>query len=616
MTTRVSWCALFVGLACAGGALGQITVRSSVAGFSGLEGDAASIAPAVSADGRFVAFESDAANLVSGDVNGARDVFLRDAYEGTTILVSLAANGFPSNGRSSAPAISADGRHVAFVSEATNLVAGENSGERRVYVRDTWVRGALAVAPFLPLTSYDASEPAISADGRWIAATVARDSVRSQIVVLDRDADGDGAFDEPGAVATLLVSATPSNAPGNGPSYTPSISGDGRLVAFASEASDLVVGDVGGFGDVFVRDLVTRATRRASVTAAGAGGGGHSGGHAGGTIRFGVSLSRDGRSVAFGSEADDLVAGDGNGLVDVFVRNLVQNRTARVSVATDGSAADGASTFPSISGNGRFVAFTSLARTLLSQDANEAADVFVRDRDVNGDGTLDQLGDVATERASVGAANEEANAASGRFSGPAISDDGAVVAFDSGATNLVPGDANAAVDVFARDRRRCADSTVNSSGIVANVLRMNQSLGADPGHVVLASVGEPVSMRLNASPVGPEPARYALWVWAGEPTNYSRLEIAGTNLGCTVNPTPFATSGRLAPRLCLLGGFGPEYCGGVPVAGAPARAPWYRVRDRGISRPVTFTVQGVIEDAGTITARRLGITNAVTLRVR
>lgn len=614
MSKRMWAAAVFFGVASAA-AQGQVTVRASVAAAAAEQGDGSSTSPVSSADGRFVAFESDAANLVTGDTNDARDVFVRDGFEGTTTLVSRTANGRSSNGRSSAPSLSADGRHVAFVSDATDLVAGETSGERRVYVRDLWVPGALAVAPFLASAPYDASEPSISADGRWIAATVSRDGVHTQIVVLDRDADGDGAFDQPDGVAAILASATSSGAPGNAPSFLPSMSGDGRLVAFASDASDLVTGDAGSQADVFVRDLALRSTRRVSVSPTGAGGNGHSGGHAG-SIRYGVSISRDGRFVAFGSDADNLVANDRNGVADVFVRDLSVNRTTLVSIGTTGAQGDSISKLPSISSDGRFVAFTSAATTLYPQDTNETTDVFVRDRDVGGDGELDESGDVATERVSIGTANDEANAASARFAAPSISGDGEIIAFDSAASNLVPSDTNAVVDVFVRDRRPCGASTVNADGIVANVLRLNQSLGEVPTRVVTVGVGEPVSVRLNASPAGPDPARYVLWVWTGEPVNPTTLDVFGTHLGCTVNPSPFVTFGRPAPRLCLLGGLDPAFCADVPRLEAPARAPFFRTRGRGFSRPSTFTVQGVIEDSGTITGRRLGITNAVVLRVR
>lgn len=154
----------------------------------------------------------------------------------------------------------------------------------------------------------------------------------------------------------------------------------------------------------------------------------------------GATVSADGRFVAFSSEAADLVPGDGNGVSDVFVRDLRTGRTTRVSVSSAGVAGDRASTFPSLSGDGRLVAFRSFADNLVGRDRNGVEDVFVHDR-VAG----------TTERVSVGTSGQEANGPSLSVN---ISADGSAVAFSSTASNLVPDDRNGVRDVFVRDRAR------------------------------------------------------------------------------------------------------------------------------------------------------------------
>jgi Tol biopolymer transport system component len=213
----------------------------------------------------------------------------------------------------------------------------------------------------------------------------------------------------------------------NGGSLSPAISADGRFVAFNSYASNLVPGDTNGTTDIFVRDLLARVTRRVSVGPAGQGNSDSSGVPA---------ISADGRFVTFTSSASNLVPGDTNGAIDVFVRDLQAGVTKRVSVGTGGQAND-YSFFATISADGRFVAFESFAANLVPGDTNGTSDIFVRDL---------QAG--VTRRVSVGAAGQGNSDSSGA---PAISADGRYVAFFSHASNLVPGDTNGAYDIFVRD---------------------------------------------------------------------------------------------------------------------------------------------------------------------
>ncbi|HEV3364660.1 MAG TPA: hypothetical protein VG795_11100 [Acidimicrobiia bacterium] len=331
----------------------------------GGEADGASFTPSISADGRYVAFASAASTLVAGDTNGAEDVFVYDRATGASERVSVSSTGGQGDGASFDPAISGDGRHVAFASAATNLTPGDSYSEIDVFVHD-------------------------------------------------RETD-----------ATILASVGPEGLMGDGPSMAPSISGDGLLVAFESDADTLVREDNNGTGDVFVRDLVTRVTRKLSIAG---------GGQQTESPSFGPAMSADGRSVAFESFSSRLVPGDTNGALDVFVADVTTGSINRVSLATDGGEANDRSYSPSISADGSVVAFASFAGNIVPGDTNSLLDVFVHRRDRQ-----------TTTRLSVGPDGAEGN---GLSFAPVVSSDGALVVFSSEAGNLVPDDSNRTRDVF------------------------------------------------------------------------------------------------------------------------------------------------------------------------
>jgi Tol biopolymer transport system component len=240
----------------------------------------------ISADGRFVAFSSGASNLVPGDTNNRRDIFVHDQQTGQTIRVSIASDGSQANDHSDNVSISADGRFVAFSSGASNLVPGDTNETVDCFVHN-------------------------------------------------RDADGNGIFDEPEGIQTSRVSVASNGAQANDPGVQfSSISADGRFIAFRSRASNLVPGDTNGAEDVFVHDQQTRQTTRVSVASDGSQANGGSGA---------ASISADGRFVGFNSVASNLVAGDTNGDSDVFVHDQRTRQTTRVSVASDDSQANGGS---------------------------------------------------------------------------------------------------------------------------------------------------------------------------------------------------------------------------------------------------------------------------------
>ena len=220
-------------------------------------------------------------------------------------------------------------------------------------------------------------------------------------------------------------------------SYSSSISADGRYVAFQSYADNLVPGDTNEQPDIFVRDRQTGTTERVNVAADGTQANDYS---------YSSSISADGRYVAFSSRASNLVPDDTNEQWDIFVRDRQTGTTERVSVAADGTQANSNSWYPSISADGSHVAFQSDASNLVPGDKNDLEDIFVRDL-AGGEALRDrQTG--TTEKVSVATDGTQANSIS---SSPSISADGSYVAFQSDASNLVPGDTNDASDIFVRD---------------------------------------------------------------------------------------------------------------------------------------------------------------------
>ncbi len=392
------------------------TTRVSVAPDGSDPDRSSSSYPAISADGRFVAFASHATNLVAGDTNLCPDVFVRDRTTGITTRVSVASDGTQLFSFSSRPVISADGRFVAFTSGAEILV----------HDRETGATTPASVASDGTPANQWSSGAAISADGRFVAF---RSSASNLVAGDTNDAFDVFVHDRVSGVTTRVsVTSAGAQTAGSAPEEDPAISADGRYVAFTSSATDLVAGDTNGVSDVFVHDRETGATTLVSVASDGTQADDYSGNPA---------ISADGRFVAFMSFAANLVAGDTNGCPDVFVHDRATGITTRVSVATDGTQGDRLSEIPAISGDGRFVAFTSNATNLAGGDTTY--DVFVHDRET---GSTTQVS-VATDGTpgNWGGASET----------PAISADGRSVVFTSLASNLVADDTNGYADVFVHD---------------------------------------------------------------------------------------------------------------------------------------------------------------------
>lgn len=417
----------------------DITERVSVDSL-GNEGDATSDQSAISDDGRYVAFSSDAENLVPEDTSGRRDIFIHDRLTGSTERVSIASDGTQANGGSFFPSISGDGRFVAYYSHATNLVPGDTNGEDDVFLRDRVDGTTERVSVASDGSQGDRGPnffgvgsrfPSISPDGRFITFI----SNAPNLVIGDTINDpfeGTDVFVRDRMLGTTeRVSISTSGSEGNGFSGLGAISDDGRFIAFASQASNLISGDTNGRGDIFLHDRVTDITIRVSVASEG------TQANAGSALQ---SISGDGRFIAFQSSASNLVPGDTNGETDVFVHDRLEGTTERVSVATDGAQGNGfsggTSGLSTMSNDGRFVVFRSDDAPELGHGVIRT-DVLVRDR-LTG----------TTNTVSVAIDGNRGNGASLE---PSISGDGNFVSFSSQASDLVPEDANARTDVFVRE---------------------------------------------------------------------------------------------------------------------------------------------------------------------
>ena len=443
---------------------------------AGNQGNGHSLAGVMSADGRYVAFVSEASNLVVGDTNGLGDVFVHDRDTGLTERVSVDSNGTQGNKYCFSPAISADGRYVAFASWASNLVVGDTNGCVDYFVHDRQTGATERVSVDSDGNQGNEPDPdpdatSISADGRLVAF-----SSRAPFVPADSNYEYDVFVHDRDTGITERVSVDSAGNQGNGNSGHPVISADGRYVAFASDASNLAVGDTNGFRDVFVHDRDTGVTERVSVDSAG------NQANQGSGPTGEVAISADGRYVAFQSIASNLVPDDTNGRDDNFVHDRQTGTTERVSVDSNGTQGNDNSWSPAISADGRYVALSSSASNLVVGDTNGCVDIFVHDR---------QTG--ATERVSVDGAGNQVDGGGGRSD---ISPDGRYVAFESGASNLVPDDTNGYADIFVHDRQTGPEPTPVPVGGIAELPDVSGASG--PNYVALAGLAAAALVALTA----------------------------------------------------------------------------------------------------------------------
>lgn len=313
--------------------------------------------PSLSDDGRYVTFETNAANLVPGDGLGFTDVFVRDRYAGTTTWVSEGNGGALANNHSGNAKVSGNGRYVVFGSNATNLIAGDTNATADIFVRDLQT----STTERASLTAIDAQASAgsyngtISDDGRYVAFDSAAllaggFAAKQNVYVRDRTAG-----------TTVLVNVRSDETLPDSGAAAPAISGNGRFVVFASDATNLVAGDGNGSYDVFLRDLVAGTTERVSRPDG-------AGELAKGASTVPSGVDDDASHILFSSFSPGNVAPDAGDDSDIFLRNRNSGRTTRItsSLLIGDPAAN--TFFAAIDDTGSSVAFRMTAK--LSSDAS------------------------------------------------------------------------------------------------------------------------------------------------------------------------------------------------------------------------------------------------------
>ena len=415
-----------------------VSRASGVSGAKGFGSDQGSPLD-VSPDGRFVVFLSKSTTLHPDDTDATHDVFVRDLEANTTTLVSRAggASGAKQNGDSYEASISRDGTRVAFMSVATNLHPDDTDAVQDIFVRDLTTNTTVLVSRATGATGSKSNglsdSPSISADGGRVVFT----SLGSNLHPDDNDATSDiFVRDLTSATTTLVSRATgASGAKANNPSFLPSIDGDGSRVSFTSIGTNLDPADSEPLYDVYVRDLAANTTMLVSRASGATGAKGNS-------DSYNNDISTDGGFVAFSTFANNLDTADGSAVWDVYVRNLTTNATELISrpTGTSGSTANESSHAASLSADGTKVAFLSSADDLHPDDTDTLFDVFLRDR-------ATQTTLLVSRASGSGGAKGNAHSTS---AGTALSDDGAVVGFETLATNIHPDDMDAIADVYVR----------------------------------------------------------------------------------------------------------------------------------------------------------------------
>jgi hypothetical protein len=393
------------------------TVRVSEA-TSGTQANGRSSAPTLSANGRFVAYESEATNLAPGDIGG---VFVHDRRTVRTECVSVASDGAAADGLSWGPSLSSDGRYVAFTSQASNLVAGDTNGVDDTFVRDRRTGRTELVSLANDGTQFESYSrgSAISASGRYIAFLTGSSSGQGEVMLRDRHTGH-----------TTHISTAPDGSPANYSSEAPGISADGRSLVFMSYASNLVPDDTNQTSDIFVYRM---ATGRISLISLGYSGQSDQ-------YSFLPSISGNGRYVTFVTQATNLVPDHTGFVSDLFVRDTLRGRTALVSVAADGTQADDDTWGSTMDFSGRYIAYYTLASNLVGGDTNDRQDVLVYDQVTH-----------STRIVSTGIDATYPNA--GSYS-PSIDAHGRQIAYSSEASNLILDDTNEVEDIFVTTAHR------------------------------------------------------------------------------------------------------------------------------------------------------------------
>ncbi|MET9913771.1 hypothetical protein ABZZ74_44730 [Streptomyces sp. NPDC006476] len=403
---------------------GGTTVLVSV-GLGGRPANGPSERASISADGRLVVFTSHASNLVRGDRNDCTDVFLRDLDRGTTVRVDRGWDGTESDGCTGIdPIISADGRYAVYSADSTNLVRGVRDGRSHIYRTDLRTGAtvlASAAADGTPGNG-DSMRPTLSADGRYVAFATAA----TNLVPGTPSGTWDTVVRDMNSGKVVRTSAASDGTSGNAASDGTQISADGRYVTFFSNATNLVADDTNKKVDEFLHDTATGRTTRLSVSTAGV---------QSDQITIGGTISDDNRYVVLNSHATNLTADSpATGANHIYLQDLDDNTLQLIDKGADGVPAPGGTFWASISGDGKHIPMASAGGDLVPGDTNDVRDIFVAD-----------LPGPTLRRVSVGTDGQQADAAS-YF--PDADQHADAVVFTSYATNLVAGDTNGRPDVF------------------------------------------------------------------------------------------------------------------------------------------------------------------------
>ena len=437
-----------------------VTITKLSNSTGGADANAASVNPSISDDGRYVVFESTASNLVANDNNLSSDIFLVDTANGAIERISQTASGLDANGASNNPAISGNGQYIVFESFASNLVANDSNRVIDIFMYDR-VAGAMeriSVDSAGVQGNSHSFSPSVSADGQVVAFY----SMSTNLATGDGNRAIDVFVRDRSAGVTDIVSVDSGGNPANMASWQPVVSANGQYVAFSSNATNLVSGDINNAQDVFLYDRMDGSITMISRTADGTPANGLSGYPA---------ISANGEYVVFESDATDLAVNDTNGLTDIFAADIQLSTVTRISTTVEGLDSNAPSYQPRISRDGRFITYYSYASNIVAPDLNDVEDVFIYDQ-VTG------IKEILTRTMN----GDQSNASS--FTA-ALSADGRYVATSTLASNLDPMDTNDLDDVYLFDRGIVNTPPVANAGndldiVLGTAATLDGSASSDP----------------------------------------------------------------------------------------------------------------------------------------
>ncbi len=401
-----------------------ITKKVSISS-EGISGNQSSGGPDLSSDGEKIVFTSFATNLVTIDTNGFDDIFVHDRETETTRKITNSFDGKQTNSHSGYPSMSSNGRFITYTSTASNLVPKDINGENDVFLYDSLIGSTIIISVLKDGTQANlgAGPSKISGDGQYIVFY----SNSSNLINNDiNDLSDLFIYNKEDQTHYLVSVASDGSQSDRSVGQFFDISENGRYVTFSTFATnlDLVIDDTNVVSDIFLHDFVTKETKRVSLSTQGT---------QGNFSSYAPSISNDGRFITYYSAATNLVPSDTNGVNDIFIVDTETNITELISLSTVGLQGNGNSSYPSISGNGRYVVYASDATNLVPNDTNGSRDIFLFDR--------------ITKETKLISISNDGVIGNGFSSDASINPDGNSIVFSSSASNLVPDD-NSMGDVF------------------------------------------------------------------------------------------------------------------------------------------------------------------------